>query len=67
MTSPIQVQNHGDGTYTVTYFGRVAGYISRIRVKTADGVKYRAVSVHNDVRHFFSISGARAFVLENAW
>ena len=65
MTNPVQVETHGDGTYTVTYFGRVAGHISRIRMRTSDKMQYRAVSVHNDVRHFLSISGAKAFVVEH--
>lgn len=63
--SPIQFLRSDDGTYELTYFGKVAGwarrstYLSRPRE-----VLYRVVSVHGEIRHVQSLIAARAALME---
>lgn len=68
---PIDTTRNDDGTYTVTYFGKEAGYISTIKCSKQDeryrtlGFKYRAVSVHGPLMHTKTLEGAKRFVIEN--
>lgn len=60
MTNPIQIERNDDGTYTLTYFGKVVGWIQRDR-----GVRlWRALTVHGDVIHRSNLDGARAALME---
>lgn len=63
--SPIQFHRSADGTYELTYFGKVVGWARRARYPTRPGeVLFRAVSIHGEVRHTQSLIGARAALLE---
>lgn len=53
-----------DGILTLTYNGDPMGWINDIRMKTPDGKKFRAVSVHGEVKHCATIGGAREFICE---
>lgn len=63
-SNPIEVLKDRDGVYSVLYFGNVAGwiqlspYLSERHQKT-----YRALSVHGDVTHVYSVQAGRDWVL----
>lgn len=60
----IEIKRNDDGTWTVLYFGKEAGYIEPIRYGKADK-GYRAVSVHGRLDHTYTLEGAKRFVIEN--
>ncbi len=68
--SPIQFLKSPDGTYELTYFGKVAGwarravYTTRPDASRASDVLYRVVSVHGEIRHVHSLHAARSSLLE---
>jgi hypothetical protein len=63
--SPIQFLKSSDGTYELTYFGKVAGWARKAIYPTRPGeTLWRAVSVHGDVRHVYSLNAARSALLE---
>jgi hypothetical protein len=51
-----------DGILTLTYNGDVMGWINDIKAKTPDGKRFRAVSVHGEVKHCYEIAGAKEFI-----
>ena len=61
--SPIQLTKHPDGIWQLTYFGHPTGYIGRIKVKNRDRHTWRAVSVHGEVKHHWSLESARQWLL----
>lgn len=71
MTKAIDIKRNDDGTWTVYYFDKEAGYISTIKCGQSDkryadlGLRYRAVSVHGPLMHTKSLTAAKQFVIEN--
>lgn len=61
--SPIQLKEEGDGTFTLTYFDKVVGWINKTKLDKRDGNAYRAVSVHGDVHLCFSERSAQGWLL----
>lgn len=60
----IETKRNPDGTWTVFYFDKEAGYINRIA--TPNGEKrFRAVSVHGRLTHSYTFEGAKHFIIEN--
>lgn len=59
----IDVQDNGDGSKTVYYFGKVMGHIYPMGVKNRHGIKFRAISNYDDVRHFEHERSAANFLL----
>jgi hypothetical protein len=51
-----------DGVLTLTYGGDVMGWINDIKGKTPGGARFRAVSVHGEVKHCREIAGAKEFI-----
>lgn len=62
-TNPIQLKEEGDGTFTLTYFDKVVGWINVTELDKREGKTYRAVTVHGDVRLCFSKKEARDWLL----
>lgn len=62
--NPIQLTEEGDGTFTLTYFGNVVGWINATKMDKRDGMSYRAVSVHGDVHLCWSAGAAKSWLLE---
>jgi hypothetical protein len=60
--SPIQLTK-ADGIYQLTYFGHPTGFIGPIKVKNRDRHHWRAVSVHGEVKHHYSLESARQWLL----
>ena len=60
--SPIQLTK-ADGIYQLTYFGHPTGFIGPINVKNRDRYHWRAVSVHGEVKHCYSLESARQWLL----
>ena len=62
MTNPIQTNREDDGTLTLTYFGKVVGWI---REDSVYGLGlWRAMTVHGDIIHRSSLDSARTALLE---
>jgi hypothetical protein len=61
-SSPIQLHKM-DGIYQLDYFGHLTGYISKIKIKNRDRHTWRAVSVHGEVKHTYSLESARQWLL----
>lgn len=61
---PIEVKKNDDGSWTVYYFGKEAGFIEPIRISRAER-SFRAVSVHGRLTHTHTLEGAKQFLLEN--
>ena len=51
-----------DGVLTLSYGGDVMGWVNNINQKTIDGTKYRALSIHGEVKHCREIAGAKEFI-----
>ena len=51
-----------DGVLTLTYGGDIMGWINDIRGQTPDGARFRALSVHGEVKHCREIAGAKEFI-----
>jgi hypothetical protein len=60
----INLENHHDGTFTLTYFDKVVGYISKIKSYAAPDRRFRAVSVHGNIYYAGSLKGARSWLME---
>jgi hypothetical protein len=61
--NPIQLKEEGDGTFTLTYFDKVVGWINKTKLDKRDGNAYRAVSVHGDVHLCFSERSAQDWLM----
>ena len=65
MQNPIQISKSRDNTYELSYFGKVVGWTKKARYPSRPGViLYRAVSVHGEVRHTYSLKSAKSALLE---
>lgn len=60
----IEIKKNDDGTWTVYYFGKEAGFIEPVRISRAER-SYRAVTVHGRLTHTYTLEGAKNFVIEN--
>ena len=60
MNNPVQIKREDDDTLTLTYFGKVVGWIRRDK-----GIRlWRAMTVHGDIIHRSSLDSARTALLE---
>ena len=66
MQNPIQTTKGDDGVYVVTYFGKMVGWIQPSTF-LRDGRRkcYRALSIHNDLKHLYSIKSASDWLMSN--
>ena len=62
--NPIQWTEEGDGTFTLTYFGKTVGWMNKTKLDRREGNAYRAVSVHGNVRLCWSKNMAKDWLLE---
>jgi hypothetical protein len=62
--NPIQWTKEGDGTFTLTYFGKTVGWMNKTKLDRREGNAYRAVSVHGNVRLCWSENMAKDWLLE---
>lgn len=63
--SPIEtVKSKKDGIYLVYYFGELVGWIQPSKL-LGDGHRkgYRALSIHGDLSHVFSLKSGRDWLL----
>lgn len=61
----IELVEDDAGEWRVLYFGKLAGNISKTRLAGRDVDQYRALSVHNDLKHFYSVKSAQDWLLSN--
>ena len=61
--SPIKLHKL-DGLYQLDYFGKLVGYISKIKIKNPDRHTWRAVSVGGEVKHCWSLDGAQRWLMD---
>jgi len=59
----INLENHQDGTFTLTYFDKVVGYISKVKSDVTPQRRFRAVSVHGQLHYATSLEGARSWLM----
>jgi hypothetical protein len=66
MENPIQLIKGADGVYTMTYFGKMVGWIQPSNF-LRDGRRkgYRALSIHHDLKHVYSLNMARDWLMSN--
>jgi hypothetical protein len=64
MPHPIHTSFNADGTFSVYYFDRLIGWISKGRMKSNGKPIWRALTTHGDLRHAKSQASARAALLE---
>jgi hypothetical protein len=53
-----------DKTYTLTYFGKEVGHISRITYLRTKERAYRGISVHGEIKYASSLEACRKALLE---
>jgi hypothetical protein len=63
LPSPIQMIKDHTGVWTVTYGPEEIGWVNQIGTKMRQDSKYRAVSVHGEVKHCHTLSAARSFIM----
>ena len=63
LSGPIQMVKDHTGVWTVTYGPEEIGWVNQIGTKMRQDNKYRAVSVHGEVKHCHTLSGARSFIM----
>lgn len=61
--SAIETIKNGDGTYTVKYFGKDAGYFAKAKSPVFIGVRYRWISVHGTIGYAYSKAQARKDIM----
>ena len=61
--TPIAWHENGDGTFTLTYFDKVVGWMNKTKLDGRDGNAYRAVTLHGNVRLCWSERMARDWLL----
>lgn len=62
--SPIELTKNDDGVYAVYYFGKLAGWIQPSTFLTEGRKKgFRALSVHGDLKHVYSLKMGKDWVL----
>ena len=66
-TGPISTRDNGDSTYTVLYFGKEAGHITRAKMPDRDARHYIAATVLGHAKRCYSLHRARCFIIENTF
>jgi len=61
--SAIETIKNGDGTYTVKYFGKDAGYFAKAKSPPFASAQYRWVSVHGTIGYAYSKAQARKNII----
>lgn len=61
--NPIQLVISDDGTMTLAYFGKVIGWINKTKLDQREGMSFRAMSIHGDLKLCYSVSSARSWLL----
>jgi hypothetical protein len=51
-----------EGVITLTRDGAVMGWLNKITKPMPDGPKYRAVSIHGEVKHCYALETAKEFI-----
>lgn len=64
---PIATRDNGDSTYTVLYFGRDMGHMTRAKTANRDAQHWIAVTVNGDTKRCFSQHHARCWIIENSF
>ena len=62
MTKPIELVQDDDDNWTVFYFGKEAGWILKTQPRDRNVTIYKALTVHNCVKHFYSLVQAQSWV-----
>lgn len=57
--SPICLDQQPDGTYLLTYFGKEVGWIRKAQMTGRRVTLWRALSVHGEIRHLYSLKSAQ--------
>jgi len=63
LSNPIKMIKDHTGVWIVTYGPEEIGWVSQIGSKMRRDAKYRAVSVHGEVKHCESLNAARSFIM----
>lgn len=63
MTNPIECTRGEDGLWTVFYFGKTAGWIQKTEPKDRKVVIYKALTIHNSIKHFYSVNSAKDWIM----
>ena len=61
--SAIETTKNGDGTYTIRYFGKDAGYFAKANSPAFIVDRYRWVSVHGMIGYAYSKAQARKDII----
>lgn len=62
---PITMQKNEDGTYTVLYFDKVVGWIQPSKMRDGRQRVYRALTIHNDLKHFYGLAASKCWLISN--
>ena len=64
LQSPLQMtKDEHENLWTVTYNGDEIGWITPITYANRDSTHYRAVSVHGQMKHTYTLGLARSFIM----
>jgi len=47
----------------LAYFGKVVGWINRTKLDQREGMSFRAMSIHGDLKLCYSVNSAKAWLL----
>lgn len=61
--SSIKVEKNDDGSFTVKYLGKDAGYFTKVKSPSYIGVRYRWVSVNGVIGYAYSKAHAKKEIL----
>jgi hypothetical protein len=66
MQNPIQTIKGDDGVYVVTYFGKTVGWIQpSLFLRGGRRKCYRALTIHDDLKHLPSVKLATEWLVSN--
>jgi hypothetical protein len=66
MTPALVVVEDGEGVSTLEYNGALVGWINEIKLNSREGKTYRAMTVRGTVHHGWSMTMAKAWLIEEA-
>ena len=64
-TNPVHLVKTDEDFWLLTYNDDVAGWIGKVGVENTNGAKYRAMSVHGEIKHVHSLQSAKEWILSN--
>jgi len=64
MHNSIQLTQPEPGLWQLTYFGKPTGYITPIRNRSEGDPCWRAITIHNCIKHFHTLNAARQWLLD---